>query len=107
MYLHGVRLTLLVIAVVSLAPLGLFGVSLGMSMVEGLVSVVGQALACALIGLSLLDLARSVRPALRLTGLRSRPWLEEPLQRSREPAARRFWLCGRAAGAGLSMDGAL
>jgi hypothetical protein len=67
MYLHGVRLTLLVIAVVGLAPLGLFGVSVGMSLVEGVVSVAGQALACALIGLSLLDLARSVGPALRLT----------------------------------------
>ena len=69
MYLHGVRLTLLVIAVVGLAPWGLFGVSLGMSAVEGVVSVAGQALACALIGLSLRDLATSGIPALRLTVL--------------------------------------
>jgi hypothetical protein len=38
-----------------------------MSLVEGVASVAGQALACALIGLSLLDLARSGMPALRLT----------------------------------------
>jgi len=69
MFLHGVRLTLLVIAVVGLAPWGLFGVSLGMSAVEGVVSVAGQALACALIGLSLRDLATSGIPALRLTVL--------------------------------------
>jgi O-antigen/teichoic acid export membrane protein len=69
MYLHGVRLTLLVIAVLSLARWGLFGVSLGMSTVEGVVSIFGQGLACALIGLSLRDLATSSIPALRLTVL--------------------------------------
>ena len=69
MYLHGVRLTLLVIAVLSLARWGLFGVSLGMSTVEGFVSIFGQGLACALIGLSLRDLATSAIPALRLTVL--------------------------------------
>ncbi len=69
MYLHGVRLTLLLIAVLSLARWGLFGISLGMSTVEGLVSVFGQGLACALIGLSLRDLAISAVPALRLTAL--------------------------------------
>lgn len=67
MYLHGVRLALLVIAVIGLARWGLFGVSLGMSVVESVVSVAGQALACALIGLSLRDLATSAIPALRLT----------------------------------------
>jgi hypothetical protein len=40
-----------------------------MSTVEGLVSVFGQGLACALIGLSLRDLATSAIPALRLTVL--------------------------------------
>jgi lipopolysaccharide exporter len=69
MYLHGVRLTLLVIAVISLARWGLFGVSLGMSAVEGAVSIFGQGLACALIGLSLRDLATSAIPAVRLTVL--------------------------------------
>lgn len=69
MYLHGVRLTLLVIAVVGLARFGLFGVSLGMSGVEGVVSVAGQALACALVGLGLRDLARFGMPAVRLTVL--------------------------------------
>jgi O-antigen/teichoic acid export membrane protein len=69
MYLHGVRLTLLVIAVISSARWGLFGVSLGMSAVEGAVSIFGQSLACALIGLSLRNLATSAIPAIRLTVL--------------------------------------
>jgi PST family polysaccharide transporter len=69
MYLHGIRLTLLVIAVLSFSRWGLFGVSLGMSAVEAVVSVLGQALACALIGLSLRDLVRSGIPALRLAAL--------------------------------------
>lgn len=69
MYLHGVRLTLLVIAVLELTPWGLFGICVGMSVVEGVVSVAGQALACALLGLGLSDLARSAIPALRLTAL--------------------------------------
>jgi O-antigen/teichoic acid export membrane protein len=67
MYVHGVRLTLLVITVLGLARWGLFGVSLGMSGVETVVSFGGQALACALLGLGLRDLARSSIPALRLT----------------------------------------
>jgi PST family polysaccharide transporter len=69
MYLHGIRLTLLVIAVLSFSRWGLFGVSLGMSAVEAVVSILGQALACALIGLSLQDLVRSGIPALRLAAL--------------------------------------
>jgi hypothetical protein len=60
---------LLVITVLGLSRWGLFGVSLGMSTVEGVVSVFGQGLACALIGLSLRDLAISVIPAVRLTML--------------------------------------
>jgi O-antigen/teichoic acid export membrane protein len=67
MYLHGVRLTLLVIAVLGLARFGLFGVSTGMSVVESVVSVAGQALACALLGLSLRDLVKSGSSAFRLT----------------------------------------
>jgi EamA domain-containing membrane protein RarD len=55
-----------VIAVTGLARFGLFGVSVGMSVVEGLVSIGGQAVACALIGLTLRDLARSAMPAVRL-----------------------------------------
>ena len=69
LYLHGVRLTLLVIAVLGLARWRLLGVSAGMSMVEGTVSVFGQWLACALIGLSLGQLAMAAGSALRLTAL--------------------------------------
>ncbi len=68
-YLHGVRLTLLVITVLGLSRYGLFGVSVGMSVVEGVVSVAGQAIACALIDLRLRDLARAAIPSLRLTAL--------------------------------------
>lgn len=66
LYLHGVRLTLLIIAVLGLSRWGLFGVSIGMSMVEGAISVFGQWLACALVGLSLERLALSAGPAVRL-----------------------------------------
>lgn len=69
MYLHGVRLGFLVAAVVGLARFELLGVSAGMSVVEGVVSVLGQALACALLGLRLRKLAWSVMPALKLTVL--------------------------------------
>jgi O-antigen/teichoic acid export membrane protein len=69
MYLHGVRLTLLVITVLGVERWGLFGVSLGMSVVETVVSIVGQAIACALIGLTLRDLIYSSGPALRLTAV--------------------------------------
>ena len=69
MFLHGARLILLVITVVGLSRWGLFGVSLGMSAVEGAVSVVGQALACELIALRLWNLAVAALPAIRLTVL--------------------------------------
>lgn len=69
MYLHGARLTLLVIVVLGLARFGLFGISAGMSVVESVVSVAGQALACSLLGLSLRDLARAGIPAFRLAVL--------------------------------------
>jgi lipopolysaccharide exporter len=69
LFLHGTRLALLVIAVLELSPWGLFGICIGMSVVEGVVSVAGQALACALLGLGLSDLARAVIPALRLAAL--------------------------------------
>ncbi|HVB79024.1 MAG TPA: lipopolysaccharide biosynthesis protein [Candidatus Binataceae bacterium] len=66
LYLHGVRLGLLVVTVVGLSRWGLFGISLGMSAVESVVSVAGQSLACALIGLTLRDLVRPTVRALRL-----------------------------------------
>jgi O-antigen/teichoic acid export membrane protein len=69
MFLHGARLVLLIITVVGLSRWGLFGVSLGMSAVEGAVSVVGQALACELIGLRLWNLFVASVPSLRLTGM--------------------------------------
>jgi O-antigen/teichoic acid export membrane protein len=69
MVLHGVRLMLLVVTVVGMSRWGLFGVSLGMSGVEGAVSVLGQALACDLIGLSLWTLAAAAIPAIRITAL--------------------------------------
>jgi O-antigen/teichoic acid export membrane protein len=68
-YLHGTRLALIVAVVIWAARWELFGVSLGMSAVEGVVSVGGQALACALLGLTLRDLLDPAMPGLRLAAL--------------------------------------
>jgi O-antigen/teichoic acid export membrane protein len=64
--LNTVRLGFIVVAVISLAPAGLFGVSAGMSAIEAVTSVVGQYLACLLIGLKLRDLLVTMVPGLRL-----------------------------------------
>ncbi len=66
LYLHGLRLVLIVIACVGFAPAGLNGVSVAMSVAEGAVSIVGVWLACRLVNLRLRDLAESAAPAARL-----------------------------------------
>lgn len=65
-FLNTVRLGFIVIAVISLAPAGLFGVSAGMSAIEAVTSAIGQYLACLLIGLKLWDLLVTMVPGLRL-----------------------------------------
>ena len=109
MYLHGVRLTLLVIAVTGLARFGLFGVSVGMSMVEGLVSIGGQA---AGVRAYRADLARSgavgdaggaPRVALRVGDRGRKNRCDARRGRRSDDAGSR----GVAAGAGLPVAGAL
>lgn len=66
-YLHSARLLLIVIAVYCLAPIGLAGVSGGMSVIETVISVAGITVACSLCGLPTRTLAAALIPALRLT----------------------------------------
>lgn len=64
--LHGVRVVLIVAVVASTARAGLFGVSAGMSAVEAVVSILGQRLACLLIGLNAASLLAAWWPGMRL-----------------------------------------
>jgi O-antigen/teichoic acid export membrane protein len=66
LYLHGLRLVLIVCACLGFARTGLNGVSAAMSVAEGAVSIVGVWLACRLVDLRLSDLAESAAPAVRL-----------------------------------------
>lgn len=65
-YLHSARLALIVVAVWGFARWGLFGVSVAMSAIEGVMSVAGLALACALLELRLSVLARAAVAGVRL-----------------------------------------
>jgi hypothetical protein len=68
-YLHTFRLVLIVIAVFALASTGLWGISVGMSVVEGLISILGLALACNLIGVGFSDFLESSMPGIRLAAI--------------------------------------
>ena len=68
-YVHIVRLVLTVIAVVTLAPMGLLAVCIGVSAIEAAVSILGEYLACLLVELRLVDLVRSALPGLRVACL--------------------------------------
>jgi O-antigen/teichoic acid export membrane protein len=65
-YLHGVRLILIVAVVGALARSGLVSVSAGMSGVEAVIGVAGTLLACWLIGLKFRHLVAAAVPGLRL-----------------------------------------
>jgi len=65
-YLHSARLVLIVIVVASAAQFGLNAVSIGMSAVEGTVSIAGQWMACALLGLGIVDLVQDSVPGVTL-----------------------------------------
>jgi PST family polysaccharide transporter len=65
-YIHSIRLALLVLVVWSLAPAGLFGVSAGMSAMESAISFGAQLLVCFLIGLRFTDWMASTLPGFRL-----------------------------------------
>lgn len=68
-YLHTARLILIVATVTAASAGGLSTVSIGMSVVEGVVSVAGQWMACALVGLSIASLCADALPALTLTAM--------------------------------------
>ena len=66
LYVHGIRL-LLIVAVVSLtARGGLLAVSVGMGLVEAVVSIGGQVLVCQLIELKLRTIAAATIPGIRV-----------------------------------------
>jgi O-antigen/teichoic acid export membrane protein len=68
-YLNGFRTLLVGVAVVSLLSLRLPGISVGVSMAEAVISIVGASLACSLVGLNLRILAAVCLPATRLAAL--------------------------------------
>lgn len=65
-YIHATRLVLVVVTVCALASTGLVGVCMGRSVIEVVISVVGQWLACLLIGVGIRDLAFALLPGVRL-----------------------------------------
>jgi O-antigen/teichoic acid export membrane protein len=65
-YVHAARLVLVVVTIYGLAHTGLVGVSMGRSVVEVVMSIAGQWLACLLIGVGLGDLAVSIMPGVGL-----------------------------------------
>ncbi|HUZ92308.1 MAG TPA: oligosaccharide flippase family protein, partial [Methylocella sp.] len=67
--LNGVRLVLIVGVIWMLKGYGIIGISVGMSVVEGVISLVGMALAAWLIDTRLRDLMSFALPGLRLAGL--------------------------------------
>ena len=67
--LNGIRLLLIVAVILTLKCYGLFGISLGMSIVEGSISLAGMALAAWLIDTRLRDLMVFALPGLRLAGV--------------------------------------
>jgi O-antigen/teichoic acid export membrane protein len=67
--LNGVRLVLIVAVIWMFKGYGIFGISVGMSVVEGVISLAGMALAAWLINTRLRDLLIFAFPGLRLAGL--------------------------------------
>jgi O-antigen/teichoic acid export membrane protein len=68
-YVHLLRLGLIIAVVGFLARTGLVGVSLGMGMVEASVSIFGQLLVCALTGISLIGIGVAMLPGMKLAAL--------------------------------------
>jgi len=65
-YVHLLRLGLIIVVVTMLARTGLIGVSLGMGVVEATVSIFGQLLVCALTDITLVSIAEAMLPGIRL-----------------------------------------
>jgi O-antigen/teichoic acid export membrane protein len=68
-YLHTFRLLLIIAAVSTCARYGLIGVSAAMSLVEGIVSIVGIYVASCLIDLRAVRLIRAALPGLRVAAI--------------------------------------
>jgi O-antigen/teichoic acid export membrane protein len=68
-WLNGLRLVLIITAVVSSARIGLVGVAASVSIAEGAIGILGQYLVCALIRLRVGELALSVVASLRVTAV--------------------------------------
>ena len=66
-FLNGARLILIAIAVIATAKVGLIGVSASVGLVEALISISGQFVVCALIGLTLDSLLTALNPSIRIT----------------------------------------
>ncbi|MGH7933632.1 MAG: oligosaccharide flippase family protein, partial [Candidatus Binataceae bacterium] len=66
-YLNGMRLGLIVAAVIACADagMGLFGVSASVSAVEAVISIAGEYLACMLVGMRMRDFWRATLPGVR------------------------------------------
>ncbi len=65
-YIHAVGLVLVVVTVFGLASRGLAAVSLGRSIVEALISILGMWLSCLLLDIGLSDLVKAILPGAGL-----------------------------------------
>ena len=68
-YVHALRLLLIVVVVGVTARFGLIAVSAGMGVVEASISIIGQLLVCRLIDLKLRTIAAAALPGLRVAAL--------------------------------------
>jgi O-antigen/teichoic acid export membrane protein len=66
LYLHSVRLVMIVVAVFSMASTGLVGISAAMSGVEALISIAGLLIASTMARLTIGDLVKAALPGARL-----------------------------------------
>jgi O-antigen/teichoic acid export membrane protein len=87
-YLHGLRLALIAVAIFSTAPGGLLAVCVAMSAVELGISAIGHLIACRLLGTNLLAVAAAMVPCLKTTA-----------------ACAAAILAGKALAANLQLDG--
>jgi O-antigen/teichoic acid export membrane protein len=68
-YVHALRLLLIVVVIGVTARFGLVAVSAGMGLVEASISIIGQLLVCRLIDLKLRTIAAAAMPGLRVAAL--------------------------------------
>jgi hypothetical protein len=68
-YLHSLRLLLIVVAIFSVARGGLVAVSIAMSQIELTISGIGQLIACRMVQTSLSSVMAAVVPSFKTAGL--------------------------------------